>query len=624
MAGLLDWLSKQKDSAMNDYAGLMNNYPNAQKFGNGLINNISQHVPSNEDFQSPEKMGEWSMAAAMNAPMGLMFTGPKSAGWNHEAANTATKLLDNGADPSQVWKDHLIGRMPDGKLFSEIDDRGVPFSNPTKNNRMTEMDNLHLNADAASMSDKEMMKELDGFNGSTDEYIKSLQKKGYDSLYNINKGEYTPEYVMPHDDLYSAYPSLENLNVKYRNDSMFPDGSASISGNTVTLSPKTGKSGLLHELQHAIQNQEGWAKGGSPGMFPDVSEKKKLLGDANILTRMYMHTGDIKSARELFIKRIGREPEYFSESYALSGHHPDTFLKERDALLSPEENYQRLTGEAQARATQDRMNMGMQQRRDTYPLAGDKLSDIPLNQLINRYRNDGPSMSVDSQNPNTGLSNTLSDYQGTHKAPMKGDASAPLHDLSAIYPEDIYSNKAAQYYGDYGGSHPMDRESINAMHAAKGKPDSLVTMFRSVPSEPTIEKQIALLEKHKSYIQKNGKVPPTANTNLDRSDYYDDISNKLDNLYAMPQQPAQAKPSINNGDWVTLSRAYAKEHGQAHLNNNYKIISKKVPARKLFTNADSIHEFGYDESGKANLGLLGAMTGAGLSGAYLYGNKNEK
>ncbi len=98
MAGLLDWLSKQKDSAMNDYAGLMNNYPNAQKFGNGLINNISQHIPSNEDFQSPDKMGEWSMAAAMNAPMGLMFTGPKSMGWNHDAANTATKLLDNGAE----------------------------------------------------------------------------------------------------------------------------------------------------------------------------------------------------------------------------------------------------------------------------------------------------------------------------------------------------------------------------------------------------------------------------------------------------------------------------------------------------------------------------------------------
>ena len=50
------------------------------------------------------------------------------------------------------------------------------------------------------------------------------------------------------------------------------------------------------------------------------------------------------------------------------------------------QQYQRLTGEAQARATQDRMNMNMQQRRESYPLANDMLSDIPLGQLINRYR----------------------------------------------------------------------------------------------------------------------------------------------------------------------------------------------------------------------------------------------
>jgi hypothetical protein len=108
----------------------MDNYPNAQKFGSGLINNISQHIPSNADFKSPQKMGDWSMAAAMNAPTGLTFTGPKSMGWNHDAANTATKLLDNGADPSQVWKDHLIGRMPDGKLFSEIDDSNFRINTP--------------------------------------------------------------------------------------------------------------------------------------------------------------------------------------------------------------------------------------------------------------------------------------------------------------------------------------------------------------------------------------------------------------------------------------------------------------------------------------------------------------
>ena len=53
---------------------------------------------------------------------------------------------------------------------------------------------------------------------------------------------------------------------------------------------------------------------------------------------------------------------------------------------------------------------------------------------------------------------------------------------------------------------------------------------------------------------------------------------------------------INAGDWVSLSKQYAKDHGESALNGNYKIISKKAPARQLFTNGDSINEFGFDPS----------------------------
>jgi hypothetical protein len=68
MAGLLEWLSSQKDSATNDYADLMSNYPNAQKFGSGLIKSISEHIPTQEDYQSPEKMFDFGMSVA---PMGM-------------------------------------------------------------------------------------------------------------------------------------------------------------------------------------------------------------------------------------------------------------------------------------------------------------------------------------------------------------------------------------------------------------------------------------------------------------------------------------------------------------------------------------------------------------------------
>ena len=34
--------------------------------------------------------------------------------------------------------------------------------------------------------------------------------------------------------------------------------------------------------------------------------------------------------------------------------------------------------------------------------------------------------------------------------------------------------------------------------------------------------------------------------------------------------------------------------GEAHLNGKYKIISKSVPAKHLFTDGNSVHELGYD------------------------------
>ena len=135
------------------------------------------------------------------------------------------------------------------------------------------------------------------------------------------------------------------------------------------------------------------------------------------------------------------------------------------------------------------------------------------------------------------------DYKGQHSAPMSGD-NAPLHDLSQVYPEDIYGSKGLQYYGT--GDNAIDSESMDIINSLKGKPDQTVTMYRSVPSDA-------------------GDV------------------------------------DINAGDWVSLSESYVKQHGESALNGDYKIISKKVPASQLFTNGDSINEFGFDPSSK---GLL--------------------
>jgi hypothetical protein len=129
-------------------------------------------------------------------------------------------------------------------------------------------------------------------------------------------------------------------------------------------------------------------------------------------------------------------------------------------------------------------------------------------------------------------------YRGSHLAPGP-EFGAPLHDLTGggqMYPSDVYSASGARIYGT--GYPKADKEAFDLARRIRGKPDAEVTMYRAVPKDEKIT-------------------------------------------------------DINKGDWVTLSKDYAKTHGESVLDNKYKILSKKVKAKELWTNADSIHEFGY-------------------------------
>lgn len=130
-----------------------------------------------------------------------------------------------------------------------------------------------------------------------------------------------------------------------------------------------------------------------------------------------------------------------------------------------------------------------------------------------------------------------SDYKGEHEAPMKGDGNSPMHDVTGTYPKDFYSHNGFKYYSDQGTHY--DRESHDAVVRMKNKPNGFIQIHRAVP--------------------KNAK------TN-----------------------------GIKPGDWVTHNRKYAHDHGKAHLKGDYKIISKTVRPRDLYTDGNSIHEWGYD------------------------------
>jgi hypothetical protein len=58
------------DTAIDDYAQLLEAYPNAKKFLASLGENISKVVPTREELENPEKRYEFALNAAANAPSG--------------------------------------------------------------------------------------------------------------------------------------------------------------------------------------------------------------------------------------------------------------------------------------------------------------------------------------------------------------------------------------------------------------------------------------------------------------------------------------------------------------------------------------------------------------------------
>lgn len=191
-------------------------------------------------------------------------------------------------------------------------------------------------------------------------------------------------------------------------------------------------------------------------------------------------------------------------------------------------------------------------------------------------------------------------YHGEHSSPDSKNGM-PLHNLIGIYPADIYSHEAAKLYGD--GS-PFDSQSIAIIQSTKNKPNAGIKIYRALPYFPSPQEQINNLLKEKAYILKNGKIPPNANlTNIspksqNSSQYYEILNQnieKLNNILSTQEQTLNTlnKTQINPGDWVTISLSYAKDHALSNLKPPFKIISKTVPAKSLFTDGNSIHEWGY-------------------------------
>lgn len=152
--------------------------------------------------------------------------------------------------------------------------------------------------------------------------------------------------VIDAPELFKAYPQLKDVLIEtdaIMND-MPSNGEYNSKTNTITIHADELKymNGILnHEIQHAIQDIEGFAKGGSPRLVR--GEVKKKLNEVTKQIRQLRAEGKEDEAKALVEKNRGLYNAY----------------QKNDDFNS----YKSLAGEVEARNVQERMNMTPEERR---------------------------------------------------------------------------------------------------------------------------------------------------------------------------------------------------------------------------------------------------------------------
>lgn len=192
--------------------------------------------------------------------------------------------------------------------------------------------------------------------------------------------------VLWHKPLFDAYPDIRNVRVYWTISETVSGryGSNRIGVTAPTL--KDGLSTLLHEIQHWIQQKEGFAKGGNPnfgGAFDEsVSEALRKSDSPALLDALSEYEqsqmdGDVDSFLELLKESKAKAKKFGDKSAAVL-----RFLDARRALANEVlkvgvltmDQYRRVAGEIEARDVQARQSFTPEQRAAIAPYSSENIA----------------------------------------------------------------------------------------------------------------------------------------------------------------------------------------------------------------------------------------------------------
>jgi hypothetical protein len=394
-----------------------------------------------------------------------IFIGENAQTWNKTAADQAVQMEKAGARPEDIWAATGTFRGAEGKLRQEISDLPAIFNE----DKLPQAPSL-LSVATQYLRDKGVItnpnRDIASI-GVPEEMRKEAIDYAQNKLQLMEKPKTLLGNVFEHPELLKAYPDLANIKVGKETSGNYrgmynPEENTITTGGGIIGGADQSRSTMLHELQHAIQQKEGMAKGGNPTVMPKIirkqwseeleplqEENSKFRGNLmrlqaasgqqylNSLDKLsvadnikpsqvfrfsdwYKYSGDVhdalgkmptrksfardewlRRAAQIMKQKVVEEKPYLldykldereaNNLYRAASRGLDKTRKEARAFddiqrkyqelykMPNEESYMHLAGEAEARATQQRLPLSEQERLAKYPYES---YDRPKNKLL--------------------------------------------------------------------------------------------------------------------------------------------------------------------------------------------------------------------------------------------------
>lgn len=325
-------------------------------------------------------------------PARFSYAGKNANGANLDSLREAQEMQAAGADMESIRKATGWHEGMDGKWRWEIDDSKMEYHRAgdalfgRNHPEYAEQQRLEQKMLYGELTDAEQAR----LRALTETWGRERSRLSE----RVERGNARLEDVLDHEELFRAYPQLRHVRVVFDETPKGVLGSFSAEGNQITISEElrdAPQDVLIHEIQHAIQNAEGFAKGSnrqyweekltngdeiqSKG-FQEAREKliQFQLDEANeevlALRERLEKAGELDDGFREY-DRIWEEAERrgldkkINEYYDLRENYYDQLHKPQRSV--PSELYYNTAGEIEARDAANRRPMSSETRKRIKP-----------------------------------------------------------------------------------------------------------------------------------------------------------------------------------------------------------------------------------------------------------------